>query len=146
MAGKSAPGLRREFAQAIEEPVDLRLAAQEDAAQRETAHPARMMLGIGQCEGGAPGAAEHEPAIDAEMRAQLLHVLDQMRRRIVLDLAQWLGPAAAALVENHDAVEGRVEKPAVGGIGAGARTSVEKHDRHTLGVAALLIIHAVGCR
>jgi hypothetical protein len=54
VAGEGAPGFRRELAQAIEEPVDLRPAAQEDAAQRQAAHAGRVMLGIGDGKGGAP--------------------------------------------------------------------------------------------
>jgi hypothetical protein len=78
------------------------------------------------------------------MRAQLLHIVDQMDRGVVLDLAEREGPAAAALVEDHDPVEGRVEEPAVGGVGAGARPAVEEHDRDTFRIAALLIVHPMG--
>src|SRR5687767_14313358 len=103
-----------------------------------------MMFGIGDGEGRAPRAAECEPAINAEVRAQPLHILDQMRRRIVLDLAQRLGAAAAALVEDHDPIESWVEEPAVGGVGSRARPTMQEYDRHAFGIAALLIIHAVG--
>src|SRR4030095_16367656 len=100
-----------------------------------------MTLGIGQRQGRAPGATEYEPAIDAKVRAQLLHVVDQVRCGVVLDLAQGMGPAAAALVEDHDPVEGGVEEPAVSGIGAGARPAMQEYDRDALWVAALLVIH-----
>ena len=52
-----------------------------------------MALRIGQSERRAPGAAEQQPLFDAEMTAQGLDVLDQMRRGVVGEFAQRTGAA-----------------------------------------------------
>jgi len=46
-----------------------------------------MRLGIGECQGRAPGAAGHDPAFKAEFCADHLQVRDQMRQRIVVAAA-----------------------------------------------------------
>ena len=50
----------------------------EDSAQHQLGDTLGMGLRVGQGEGAAPGAAEHLPAIDAEVGAQALDVLNQM--------------------------------------------------------------------
>src|SRR5262249_59214375 len=85
--GKGAPRLGKDVGNAIEEPVDLALAAKKYAAENEGAAALRVPLGIVQGEGRTPGAAEHDPALDAEMAAQRLDIADEMARRIVGELA-----------------------------------------------------------
>jgi rhodanese-related sulfurtransferase len=63
-----------------------------------------MRLGIGERERRAPGAAEHLPALDVEMLAELLDVVDEMPGGVFVDAGMRRGAAAAALVELHDAV------------------------------------------
>src|SRR3546814_16082947 len=89
------------------------LAAEEDAAQHQGAHPLGMRLRIGKRQGRAPGAAEHVPAHDAQVVAQALHVGDQQRRGVVGELAERCRAAGAALVEDDDAIMARVEEAAV---------------------------------
>ena len=60
------------------EPVELALAQREDAAQHQGEHPLRMGLGVGESEGGAPRAAEDEPALHPQVLAQRLHVGHQV--------------------------------------------------------------------
>src|SRR3546814_9101025 len=57
-----APVFGIEPAHAVEKPLDLALAAEEDAAQHQGAHPLGMRLRIGKRQGRAPGAAEPVPA------------------------------------------------------------------------------------
>src|SRR5205085_7603586 len=91
----------------------------------------------------APGAADHHPALESEFFADLLHVRDQMRCRVVL--ARSLGPAAAAaaLVEQHGMETVGVEKPAMIGLAAGARAAVQVDRRDSVGAADALDIELV---
>src|SRR5260221_14625732 len=82
VARERAPRLGKDRAEAVEEPVDLALAAQEDPAQHERAAALRMVLRVGQSEGRAPRAAEHHPLVDGEVRAQPLEVGDQVLRGV----------------------------------------------------------------
>ncbi len=87
------------------EPLELGLRHQEDAAQDEVAHPVGMGLRVDQGERRAPAAAEDDPAVDAERLADALDVGDEVPGRVRLDARMGPRPAAAALVEQHDAVE-----------------------------------------
>src|SRR5262249_54099354 len=143
IVGEIAPDLRREGAHAVEEPLDLAPAAEEDAAQHQRLAALGMLFGVGDGERRAPGAAEHDPAVDAEMAAQPLEVGDQVRRGVVGDLAEWLGAAGAALVEDDDVIVGGIEEAAMHGAGAGARPAMEEYHRRALRVAALLVVDLV---
>ena len=57
---------------------------QEDTAQHQRADPIRVGLGIGEGQGRAPGAAEHDPAVDAEQLAHKLDVRDQIPGGVLL--------------------------------------------------------------
>ena len=50
-------------------------------------HALGMRLGVSERERRAPGAAEHLPALDAEMLAQPLHVVDEMPGGVLLEAA-----------------------------------------------------------
>jgi hypothetical protein len=141
--GEAPPGLGEDQAHAGEEPVDFGAAAQEDAAQDQARDPLGVGLGIGQRQGRAPGAAEHEPARDAQLRAQPLHVGDQVPGRVVGQLAQRRRAPGAALVEDDDAVVGRIEEAAVVGRGARARPAVQENDGLAGRVAGDLPVDAV---
>src|SRR5262249_46009668 len=104
MAGKIAPGLRRQLAQAIEKPIYLRLPAKEDAAECKSANAIGMELGISDGERRAPGATEHGPFVDPEMLTQPLDVGHQVRGRVVADLAERPRATGTPLIEDDDAV------------------------------------------
>ena len=86
--GKFPPRLGEDGAHSVQEPVALALAAQEDPAQ----HEPRAVLGpldaIGQGQGGAPRAAEDQPAFDAQVAAQGVDIRDQVRGRVVAQLGE----------------------------------------------------------
>ena len=96
-----------------------------------SAHPLRVALRVGQPERDAPRDAEHEPAVDAEVRPQPLQVGDQvsvvLASRSAPDRPVRRAAPAAALVEQDDAVRGRVEEAPLPGRAARARAAVE-HD------------------
>ena len=58
-----------------------------------------MRLRIGQAQGGAPGGAEDQPALDAQVLSQTLDVGDQVLRGVLAQLGVRRAFAAAALVE-----------------------------------------------
>ena len=78
--GEGAPRLREHGAHAIEKPVDLALAAEEDPAQDQPGDTLGMGLRIEQRQRRAPRAAEHDPFGDAEFAAQPLDIGDEMGR------------------------------------------------------------------
>ena len=123
---------------ALVEPVDFLLAEEEDAAEDEFGDAIGMSLGIGQGQGGAPGPAEHLPALNAEVLADFLDVGDEVPGGVGFERRVGRALAAAALVEVHDAVLFGVEEAALFGIGTAAGTAVQKDHRLAGGVAAFL--------
>jgi hypothetical protein len=119
---------------ALEEIIDIRSAAQKDAAQDQRLHRCGMRNRVSQGEGAAPAAAENmHPAVDAQLVAQRQHVVDQVlgrivcqRRGCVIIARTGRTLAAAALVEKDDTVPLRVEKP--GERAVAARTWPTMHD------------------
>ena len=80
------PRVGEEAARAVlVEPVDLALAQQEDAAQHQLGHALGVRLRVGERERAAPRAAEHLPALDAEVLAQPLDVGDEVPGGVVLE-------------------------------------------------------------
>jgi hypothetical protein len=93
---------------------------------------------VGERERGAPGAAEEHRALEPESAAQGFDVLDQARRGVLLDRPARSRAATAALVEEHHAVEPRIEESPVHRPHLAAGTAVEEEHREPGGVAALL--------
>ena len=115
MLGEVAPGLGKDRAHAVEEPLDLRACPQEDAAQDEAGDALGMFQAVGERQRAAPRAAEQQPLLDAEMGPKLLHVGHEMAGCVVVQFAERHGAAATALIEHDDAVELRIEEPAMHG-------------------------------
>ena len=63
--------------------------------------------------------------------------------RVLAQLGVRRGSAAAALVEQHDAIFLRVEELPVPGLDAAAGAAVDKHDRLAFGTTAFLDINLV---
>ena len=122
---------------ALEEIVDIRPAAQKDAAQDQGLHRCGMRDGVGQGEGAAPAAAKNvHLAVDVQLVAQRRHVVDQVLGRIVgqrlccvIIARTGRALAATALVEKHDAVSLRIEKPGGRAVAACTRPAMHDDDR-----------------
>jgi hypothetical protein len=71
-----------------------------------------MLLCIREGKRRPPRAAEHQPALDAEVPAQGFDVRDQIPGGIGDEARVWPAATAAALVEQYDPVSPRVEKTA----------------------------------
>ena len=87
-----------------------------DRDQHQPGHPLRVPLGVGGGQRAAPGRAEHQPALQPEVLAQQFDVGDQVVGGVVLQRGAVLGgvrggAAAAALVEQDVAEDGRVGDP-----------------------------------
>ena len=78
-----------------------------------------------------------------EMRAQPLHVGDEIPGGIAVQRGVRRRASAAALVEQDDAVARRVVKAAHGRIGAAARSAMHHHHGLALRIAAFLEIDPV---
>ncbi len=98
----------------------------------------------------APRPAEEQPPVDFEVPAQQLHVGDEMLggvgREVDVGFARTRGaPPAAALVEQDDAVPGRIEEPPMPRGAARAGTAVHHQGGRAVGIAAGLP-DTPGCR
>ena len=124
-------------------PVQLPFAQREDAAQHQLGHPLRMLLRVRQRQRAAPAPAEHQPALDVQVLAQLLHVGDEVPRRVGLERRVRAAAARAALIEHDDAIAGGVEEAAVIARAAAAGAAVQEHGRLAARVAAQLPIDAM---
>ncbi|EFE50041.1 hypothetical protein NEIELOOT_01295 [Neisseria elongata subsp. glycolytica ATCC 29315] len=129
-------GVNHAHAAGLAQPVDFDLAAEEDAAQDQPAHAFGMGFGVGQREGAAPRAAEYQPAFDAQHFAYFFNVGHQIPSRVLAGFGVGQGTAAAALVDDDDAVFFGVEKSAAGRRCARARAAVQEDDGDAVGVAA----------
>src|ERR1044072_1287427 len=98
---------------------------------------------VGNRERAAPGAAEDEPALDAEMTAQPLDVVDQKRRRIRFQLAERTRTPGPALIEHDDTVVRRIEEATMRGRAAGTRAAMKKYDGDARAIAAVFPVHSV---
>jgi hypothetical protein len=122
-------------------PLNLAAPEQEDAAQHHVGYAFGMLLGVGQGERAAPRSAEQLPSIDTKVLADALHVVDQVPSGVIAKLGVWCASAAAPLVEEDDAVHGRVPEAAMHGVRTAARPSMHENRRLSLRIAALLVVH-----
>jgi len=139
--------LGKQDANTVEKPVDLTFAAEKNTPQHQPTAVHGMRLGVGERQGRAPRTAEDQPGVDAEFASQRFHVGDQMRRGVVGQLAMRRGAAAAALVEQNDAVACRIEEPPLHRRGAGAGPAVHEQHRDAIRVAGRFPVDAMAtCR
>ena len=126
-----------------EEALGLFLRGQEDAAEDEARNSVRVGLGVSQCERRAPGAAEEDHALDSEVPAQVLDILDEVLSCIFPELAERTAAAGSPLVVQNHAKAVRISPTAVLGAATGARAAVEDEQRLPTRVAGLLVIDLV---
>ena len=108
-------------------PFEFPAAERKDAAQHQLGAPLRVGFGIGERQGRAPRAAEHQPALEAHHLPQLFDVGDEVPGGVVLEAGKGQRTAAAALVEQHDVVFLRIEDAALARRQAAAGTTVQEH-------------------
>lgn len=75
------------------------------------------------------------------MMAQALDIGDQVRSRIVFNVALWPASAATALIEQDDAIKGRVEEASLPGVASTAGAAVQKDNGGAMRVATLFVVH-----
>jgi hypothetical protein len=81
--------------------------------------------------------------LDAEVLAQPFHVGDQVPGRVLLETRMRPAAAAAALVEEDDAIACGIEKPPRTRIAAGAWAAVQENRRLARGIAAFFPVDLV---
>lgn len=136
------PCLGQQQPDAPVEPVDLLAPRHRDAHQDDLGDPFRIPLGVGEAQRGSPRSAEQHPSVDPQMRAQPLHVLDQMLGGIHRQTHPRVGRVrqalpAATLVEAHDPINLRVESTTP--TAATARAGPAVHDHHRFSVRVPLV-------
>src|ERR1700712_5561729 len=77
------------------------------------------------------------------MAAQDLDVGDEVGGGVVVQAAEWAGPAGSTLVENDDPPVVRVEETAVHCAGTRARTAMQEQHGAAVWVAGFLPVHDV---
>jgi hypothetical protein len=107
-----------------------------------------MPLCVGKDQCRSPRAAIQEPPRDAEMLTQLLHVGEEVFRRVHAHVGVRItgvrrAASAAALVEEHDAVPLGIEVAAIPQAASRSRATVNNKCRLTGGTAAHLPIDVV---
>ena len=118
--GEDARGLT------LEKPVNVGRPGQEYAAQDETEQRVGMGLRISQRQRRTPGAAEYHPAVDFEKRPDFFQIFDQVPGRIFLETGVGSGFAAAALIEQDDAISLGIEKTPVARLAGAPRSAMQK--------------------
>ena len=117
--------------------------AEEDAAQHQAGDAMRVRAGVFEREQTAPGAAEHDPALDRQRCADALDVGDEVGGGIGAQAAERRAATAAALVEEHGAKSCGVEQAALAWAAAAARTTVQEDHGDAVGAAAFLHVQHV---
>ena len=102
-----------------------------------------MRFGIGERERAAPGTAEQQELLDAEMFAQRLDIGDQVGCGIVGQFAAGGRTAGAALIVDDDPVGTGIEKPPMHRRRPGTGAAMEKDHRNAAGMAGLFPVHRV---
>ena len=111
--GATKPSIDRDISETPElvVPVEFRPGDGIDPAQDQLADPPGMVSGIGQRQRRTPGAAKHLPSVHAGQFAQA--PMSATRCQVVFRPQSRMGGGApaAALVEEHHVVAGRIEEP-----------------------------------
>jgi len=105
-----------------------------------------MRLRIGERERRSPRPAENLPADDAEMFAQALYILHQIPGGVLFEGSVRNRAAAAALIEQHDAVEPWIVIAAHDWRHAAAGAAMKHDHRLARGRSALFVIELVEIR
>src|SRR5580693_7230812 len=84
-----------------------------------------MGLRIGQRQRGAPGTADDHPALKRKFLADLFHVRDQVRQRVVFALSFRTAAAGAALIEQYRVETLGIEQTAMIGLASTAGPAMQ---------------------
>ena len=123
--------------------IDLGRAGEKDPAQHHACHPVGMRGRIGERQRAAPRTAEEHHAVETQMASYRLDIGDQVSGRVVRRRAVRRRLPAPALVEQHDAIELRIEKAAMDRSRAAARAAMKKHRRKPPRISARLDVDRV---
>jgi len=128
---------------AIEEPVDLSLAAKKDPSQDEPEASFRVGLTIGKRQGRSPGPSENQPSFNPKLAAKRFNIRNQMVGCVVVDTSQRSGLPSTPLIMKDDSVPLWIEEAAVGRRCPGTWPPVQKQNREPFWVARFLKVENV---
>ena len=132
---------------AAEQPVEFGVAAGRHPEQDQLGDAVRMAFGVGQGQRAAPRSAKHQPAVDLQVPAQRLHVIDELPGGVALQVGRRAtgvrrASSTAALIEQHDAIRRRIEQSAMPRRAAGTGPAVHHQRRLATRIAARLPVDA----
>ena len=147
-ARKLLPLARKDAPDVLHDPLHLAARGRRDKPQHHRRHAMGMSLRVGEAERGAPGQAENGPAIDAQPFAQHLDVGDKVSGGVGAEIGVGFArerPAAPrpALVEQHCAIEARIEEATLTRRTARPGTAMQKERGLAGGSPATLPVHLV---
>src|SRR6267154_2619558 len=111
-----------------------------------------MGYGVSQGERTSPAATKNMHfAADIQLLTQFQYVMDKMLggivgqgcRRVVVAAGAGCAFAAAALVEQNDAISLRIEKAGKRAVASGSRSAMHEHDRLAVGRAVFFPVNPV---
>src|ERR1700683_863690 len=108
----------------------------------------RITLRVDERERGPPRTTGYQPAVDAQMLAESLHIGDQVVSSVVPHAGRGVtrvrcAPSAAALIEQDSPVTFRVERPPHVRRAPLTWAAMNQHRRFTVPVPAGLPVHEV---
>src|SRR5579871_4175927 len=84
-----------------------------------------MRLGISECERGAPGAANDDPALKGKLLADHLHIRDQVHQCVLLPACFRTAAPRAALIKQHRMKALGIEQAAVIALATAAGSAMQ---------------------
>ena len=138
--GHMQPGVGIDFPDPSfsKKPIEVRLTRQEGASQNQSCDTIRMRLRQQEGQRRPPRPSEHQPSINTQIGTDKLEVTEKMRGRVVIQFPLRRGPPSAALIQQNDPVDRRVEETSVVSPAPGTRTPMQKEDREARRIATLL--------
>ena len=135
---------------ATKPPIELLAASGGDAEQDDLGDAMWISLRIRERQRAAPRAAQHQPSIDVEMLAQPLDIRDEVGGGVAREVGirgarRRRAAPAIALIEQHDAIGGRIEQPAMPWRASRAGTAVQ-HDAQAFPQGCRKSPNTPGCR
>src|ERR1700722_7719635 len=126
------PCIRKENrSAALVKPIDLLLTEQKNPTHNKFGNALWVRFGISKSQCGAPGSTKNLPPLNPQVPADFLDIVDQFPGGVGFKRRVRCALPAASLVKVNDAVFYRVEEAALLGVGATARTPVQKHHQLT---------------
>ncbi len=135
---KICPGVwKKRCRPAAVKPLHFGLCEHKDAAQDQFHDPFGMAFCVGDRQCASPGSTKDLPAVDVEVCAERLDVLDKAPGRVVYETRVGTRASAASLIDQDDAIGCRIKEASMFGVASPARSTMEEQDRLALWISRL---------